>query len=517
MLTLPVDGYPNKIAFRSCVSRTNETVIADIEGPGVVRVFWLVTGMGSQGRPQRCVWTKDALMMVLRVYFDHEAIPSIEAPLGALFGIYHDLRDNWGNTASGYGADTSLFKISENGALSLTVPMPFLHVRFTIMNEVPYEVKMRIWAQVSYDMFDKRCPFPETLRLKALYRMEDRVNEQIPRKLPHQYKRSYLVGHGQGSGYLLGFTLGTTINDTADHWFHNGAEMIVLDHTTNPRVLKGTGGEDFFGTSCWFEKHHNFPDWGFLYGDNFHYFAAYRFFLTDMKMPFRSEFQFSYGANRNFMQSVMYWYQRSPALAVQKALPPLATRLKEVVGDAPSLHIPAPTGAIAYWNISDTYDTNHRRHMQPGEHIQADELLFMRPTFGFLSLGEYFFTYHTNEGYPMNAFVFARAFYDHHRSDEVTAIITHDDPFKLFINTHLVYSEDASLAGFHTFEIPIKLQQGRNIFIAKVMNFENTNTRAWVFGLNLRFSSSPSSGSSLGTGHYLQQRGEFVVTENACE
>lgn len=149
MLTLPTVGAPNKISFRSCISRTNETVLADIEGPGCVKQFWLVTGMGNEGRPARCVFTKDSLMMVLRVYYDDETKPSIEAPLGAFFGIYHDRGDQWGNTAEGYGADNALFKISENGAYTWMAPMPFAkRIRITLINENQEDVKMRVWSQV---------------------------------------------------------------------------------------------------------------------------------------------------------------------------------------------------------------------------------------------------------------------------------------------------------------------------------------------------------------------------------
>lgn len=512
MLTLPVLRYPNKISFRSCVSRENETVIADVKGPGVVRMLWLVTGMGAEGRPARCVWTKDSLMMVLRVYFDNELTPSIESPLGALFGVYHDLQDAWGGPANSYGADNTLFKISENGALTLTIPMPFQrNLRVTLQNEVPEDVKMRIWAQVSYDMFDPRCPFTETLRLKALYRMEDRAVEYKPRHEPYMYKRSYLVGHGRGSGYLLGMTLGLTLNDTNDSWFHNGGEMIILDQTTNPRVLKGTGGEDFFGTSCWFHGHHNFPDWGFLYGNGETQFSAYRFFVTDLTLPFNSEFYFTYGGNRDFMQSLLYFYQRSGSamLPVQRALPTVYSRLRLAPSD-PSLHIPAPTGAFAYWNISKAQPIGEQHSADHASHV--DEWFFLRPSFGFLSIGEYFFVYYSNEGYPVNRFVWARAFYDNRGQEtNALAVITHDDPFKLYVNRHSVYQEHSPLSGFHTFEVPVRLLRGRNVFFARVTNMENTNARAFVFGLNLRF---PKVANSTAAGqHYVQQEGAYVPSE----
>eukprot|EP00981_Chlorochromonas_danica_P006502 scaffold1403_cov180-Ochromonas_danica.AAC.29 len=138
LITLPEVAVPNKISFRSCVSRKRETVVASIEGPGT----------GNKDRPERCVRTQDAMMMILRIYYDDSSTPSVEAPLGAFFGIYHNREDSWGNTKSGYGADNSLFKISENGAFTLIAPLPFeKRIKITLVNEDPQNVSMRAWAQ----------------------------------------------------------------------------------------------------------------------------------------------------------------------------------------------------------------------------------------------------------------------------------------------------------------------------------------------------------------------------------
>ena len=96
ILKLPMDFTPNKISFRTCVSHTEETVIADIHGSGSIRMLWLVTGLGARsGRPSHCVLSKDALMMVVRIYFDGSNIPSVETPLGPLFGFHHDTKEYW--------------------------------------------------------------------------------------------------------------------------------------------------------------------------------------------------------------------------------------------------------------------------------------------------------------------------------------------------------------------------------------------------------------------------------------
>eukprot|EP01039_Chlorochromonas_danica_P004898 gene4898-5371_t len=496
LITLPEVAVPNKISFRSCVSRKRETVVASIEGPGCVKLFWIVLGTGNKDRPERCVRTQDAMMMILRIYYDDSSTPSVEAPLGAFFGIYHNREDSWGNTKSGYGADNSLFKISENGAFTLIAPLPFeKRIKITLVNEDPQNVSMRAWAQVSYDMYDPNCPFPETLRFQAIYRMEDRRQLKSIGEL-HEYKRSYHVGHARGSGYLLGFTLGLTMNDRNDFWFHNGAEIIVLDHSTNPRVLKGTGGEDLFGTSCFFEKHHNFPDWGFMYGNNNETLSAYRWFISQFRLPFTSEFSFDFGASRDFVQTVLYWYQRGPVLALNKHLPSLAQRFGESTTADISKNnpmLPPPTGFISYWNISRTMPI--ALFEKAIGHLRAARTnyrSFLRPTFGFLSVGEYIFTYHTNEGYPKDVFLWARGIYTvrqlKHLSN-LTLYVTHDDPLVVYINGHIVYREVNSLSGFHSFRVDTKkMKLGQNEFLVQFANRDNTNSRAFLFGLQLHLS-----------------------------
>eukprot|EP00981_Chlorochromonas_danica_P003436 scaffold654_cov207-Ochromonas_danica.AAC.21 len=406
--------------------------------------------------------------MVLRIYYDDSPTPAVEAPLGAFFGIYHDHDDSWGNTFSGYGADNNLFKISENGAFTLVAPLPFAkRIEFTLINEDPKEIKMRVWSQISYGMYDPRCPFPEPLRFHASYRMEDR-RQLKQHGLPYAFKRSYHVGHARGSGYLLGFTFGLTILDRHDRWFHNGADLILLDPSTNPRVLKGTGGVDFFGTSCWFEKFHNFPDWGFMYGDNDNHFSAYRFFTEEFQLPFASDFSFEYGALQDFTQSVMYWYQHGPALANSRRLPPLAQRLGEAVSE--DFTVPPPTGFVTEWNISYTFPSSG--FAAAIDNIQNVDTSYRRlaPTFGFLSVGE-------------GHYVIKRA----EQLSTLSLFVSHDDPLVLYINGNQVYSGLEALGGYHTFRVnggAMVVEQ--NEFLVQFSNTDNTNSRAFLFELHLQ-------------------------------
>eukprot|EP01031_Cornospumella_fuschlensis_P030769 gene30769-37176_t len=510
MLTLPKNFVANKISFRAVIPHFTEFVVADVKGPGCIRQLWMVTGIGDRlARPQFCTFSADSLSMIVRIYFDDEPVPSVEVPLGPMFGIFHDIGDNW-RASRQFGADTALFKMSENGAYTFITPMPFSKsVRITIQDENPDLTGfMRIWLQANYYAYDPRCPFPEPLRLHIAYRMQDRPSDYTNSSV--RYKRSYHIGYAQGRGYLLGTALGLQVRDTNDLWFHNAGEMVIADHTTNPRVFKGTGGEDFFCSSCWFNFHHTYPDWGYLYGSNSNNFSAYRFFVSDFQLPFKSEISLSYGVNIDHVQSVMYWYQTKPSLQISKQYPLEARTMSQPMADAFQQYaLPAPTGHIPYWNITSCRHVQHwpQSSMDNPHHKQLSfsEETFIRPIFGFVSVGEYFFPYGMgNDGYPVNCFIWLRGVYKSPKKQPVRIMITHDDPFDIYLNGDLLYSKDTQMPGYHSFNIYTTLDAGRNEFQVKAANLDNTNARAFVIGVNLFFNEARKKH------FYLQQRGGFA-------
>lgn len=157
--------------------------------------------------------------------------------------------------------------------------------------------------------------------------------------------------------------------------------------------------------------------------------------------------------------------------------------------------------------------------VEPFPNLPYEHLTFLKPTFGFVSIGEYFFTYNTNEGYPNHKGAWLRGYYEHKGRDneEVTLLLTHDDPTIVYLNDKLLYREDQSLSGFHTFHIKATVKAGNNVFVVKIENYENTNTRAWVLGLDVRLASDPVPKGMFGADVHVQQRGNTVVVEDACE
>jgi hypothetical protein len=373
--------------------------------------------------------------------------------------------------------------------------------------------------QINYDAYDPRCPFPETKRLHAIYRYENRASIYNPQYLAksHKYNRYYHIGHAQGSGYLLGVTMGISKTDGNQDWYHNGAELIIIDQESNPNVLKGTGGEDFFGSSCHFSGHHNFPEWGFQYGKSRESFSAYRWFVETAQIPFESSFTFKYGGLLNYMSSVMYWYQEGSVMPQVKHI--VSKDEDKLYAHNPS--IPPPTGMITHWDVSSHHAIkNYHKHDRKPTNVHFTEVMNVAPEFGFISLGEYFLPYGTNEAYPVNVFAWMRSIVHSNTVQPVRLMLTHDDPVSLFLNEELMYAKNVSMEmGFHTVNIHTKLAAGNNTFVVKTANMENMNTRAWVIGLNIYPISDDSDKEREKTKKlmYHQQQGNQVVIDGACE
>ncbi len=355
--------------------------------------------------------------------------------------------------------------------------------------------------------------------MHAIYRYQNRglVYQPQFQSGSHKYDRNYVVGYAQGSGYLLGATIGIAKHDSHEAWFHNGGEMIILDHETNPNVIKGTGGEDFFGTSCHFSGHHNFPEWGFMNGKSDNRFSAYRWFVETARIPFHSSFTFKYGGLLNIMSSVMYWYQEGPILAqVQHVV-----SKDEEHSYEHNPPIPPPTGMISHWDVSPHHSIKHftnRSHLTTPVHYDA--VTNVTSEFGFVSFGEHFLPYGTNDIYPVNVFVWARSVVTSITEQVVRLMFTHDDPIDLFLNDFLLYSKNVSTQmGFHTVNIHARLVAGNNTFVVKAANLENMNTRAWVVGLNIYPISNDLAKEAVATKKmmYLQQKGKLTIIDGVCE
>jgi hypothetical protein len=185
-------------------------VLGDIQGQGAIQSMWFT------GRPVG----RDA---ILRIYWDGQAQPSVECPLGDFFA------QGWG----GFAQVSSLpVAVNPNGGLNCFWPMPFRRsARLTLENRAPEP--MVVYYQINY----------------ALGEVSDNTayfHAQFRRTNPLPYKDVYRVLDGvQGSGHYAGTYLAVGVTNSG--WWGEGEIKFYLDGDSEFPTICGTGTEDYFG------------------------------------------------------------------------------------------------------------------------------------------------------------------------------------------------------------------------------------------------------------------------------
>ena len=95
------------------------TVLADLEGPGVVTHLWITVAASEYGWPR---------LLRFRVYYDGSDVPSVDVPLGDFFGSGHGFEAH---------VQSAVVRVSSEGrSRNAFWPMPFRKsCRITITNE----------------------------------------------------------------------------------------------------------------------------------------------------------------------------------------------------------------------------------------------------------------------------------------------------------------------------------------------------------------------------------------------
>lgn len=205
------------------------TDLAAIQGPGTIRHMWMTTYNVA-----------DALRgLVIRIYWDNQAWPSVEAPLGDFFGFAHGVTDPFCSVAH---------SVTEKYGMNIWLPMPFRQcARVTISNDL--DIDVLFFFQINYTLGDRHSDTAGCLH--AIFRRENPTTPgQDFEILP---KRS-------GTGRYLGTVLGVRPADT--NWWGEGEVKIYLDGDQEFASIVGTGAEDYVGLS-----------WG-LQPNAFHYHGA---------------------------------------------------------------------------------------------------------------------------------------------------------------------------------------------------------------------------------------------------
>jgi len=292
--------------------------LLDDSGPGIVTHLWFTIATDENYHLKK---------LVLRAYWDGEATPSVETPVGDFFGL----------GLGQYVLYQSLpLQVAPDNALNAFFPMPFQKsAKITVTNEGSRKVD-DFYFNIDYRAY--KHPLPSgTLYFHAQYRQatpnrgwtnnwEHNSDPLLDTKKNLEGTDNYVWMEATGRGHFVGVTMSVLQNQ--DLWFGEGDDMFFIDGERLPSI-NGTGTEDYF-LGAWDFGGHSFsyPFYGAPMvgaelagrGSTF-----YRFHL-DSPIPFtksiKATIEHGSGNHRsdNFF-SVAYWYQTEP----HAPFPPLPT------------------------------------------------------------------------------------------------------------------------------------------------------------------------------------------------
>ncbi len=189
-------------------------VMASLDGPGMITHIWVTVADNEYAWPR---------LLRLRVYYDGEKTPSVDAPLGDFFGVGHGYERN---------LDSAMVRDSSFGrARNSYWPMPYRKsCRVTVTNEGNRYV-YSYYYHVDYRKYDA---LPADVGYFHAYYRQER---------PAAPGRNYTFLSIRGKGQYVGTVL--NIIQAQVSWFGEGDDLFYVDGAAHPQIY-GTGSEDYF-------------------------------------------------------------------------------------------------------------------------------------------------------------------------------------------------------------------------------------------------------------------------------
>ncbi|MBN2307869.1 MAG: DUF2961 domain-containing protein [Candidatus Hydrogenedentes bacterium] len=287
-------------------------IIADLEGPGVIRHIWNTIAANELGYSR---------LLVLRMYWDGEEYPSVECPIGDFFAVGHGLD---------YPCTSQPVRVSSDGrARNCYWPMPFRKsARITVTNEG----RERINAFYYYVDWQQLPKLPrKTAYFHAAYRQA----------FPTASASNYLIADIRGRGHYVGTVL--SVRQHQASWWGEGDDFFYIDGEEEPS-LRGTGSEDYF-CDAWGLREIDGPYYGVTVFEGYGELSqttCYRWHIPDpvtFSESLRVEIEHKgvgHDANGEVISgfeeraddfsSVAFWYQLEPHQPFEP-LPPAYNRL----------------------------------------------------------------------------------------------------------------------------------------------------------------------------------------------
>src|SRR5260370_13496576 len=305
--------------------------LLDTDGPCLLTHIWITVASREAYHLKK---------LVLRIYWDKETTPSVEAPLGDFFGL---------GLGEYYRWESELLSVGSDKALNSFLPMPFQkHARVTVSNEGQQRVEA-FYFNLDYRAYSQPLP-AGTLYFHAQFRQaqpnrgwtsdwQHNGDPNVDRKTNLDGQDNYVWLDATGRGHFVGVTMSVLQNQ--DDWWGEGDDMFFIDGEAHPSIA-GTGSEDYFlgafgfGRSAFSYRLFGAPVKGEERAASRS--SVYRFHLAS-PLPFtksiRATIEHGHANHRSDnYYSVAYWYQAEPHAAFPP-LPAVESRIPKLqpVGD----------------------------------------------------------------------------------------------------------------------------------------------------------------------------------------
>lgn len=290
-------------------------VLMDEKGPGVITHIW-ITFLGPEPQDWAPKGSANHQEMLLRIYWDGNPRPAVEAPVGDFF-------------ANCFGVRREVISlpvvVEDADSYNCYWQMPFRKsARIEIENQGEQPIGLLYYNidWIKKDKLPKDTPY-----FHAQYRQE----------YPVQKGKDYVVLETKGKGHYVGTVLAARTRSPA--WFGEGDEKIYINGEAKPSIW-GTGTEDYF-LSAWGLKTTSTPYFGVPYFDQWGivggHTSAYRWHLNDpfvfqtgIKVTFEHFGWMSPDENPNYksnswnereddFSSVAFWYQTGQSTFTARA------------------------------------------------------------------------------------------------------------------------------------------------------------------------------------------------------
>ncbi len=235
-------------------------VALDAKGPGMITHMWF-TFFPPEPHDWAPVGSATNQDMLLRIYWDDQKRPGVEAPIGDFFCNAFGKR---------YAVKSLPVVVGQSGSYNCFWNMPFrTAARIEVINQGEKPINLLYY---NIDWIKKNSLPEDTPYFYAQYRQE----------YPVQNGRDYVILETEGKGHLVGTLL--SVRTRSPNWFGEGDEKITIDGEQKPSIW-GTGTEDYF-LQAWGLRKDMTPFFGTAYYDQYYRLigsriSSYRWHLAD--------------------------------------------------------------------------------------------------------------------------------------------------------------------------------------------------------------------------------------------